>query len=203
MKPKGKSHNFSKIELSSYFKNLASTNQSEHRNEPENAEPENIINLVKDIDNILNRNFNLHEVKAMIAKLKDKKAAGIDTMISELLKNLDEPTLNIIVKIMNKIFDTGEFPEEWAVGIIVILFKGGEKNDINNYRGITLLSVIGKLLVGMLNERLTKFVEKHKIVHQNQAGFRKGIVQLTIYLPSTLLYTIQSMLKETPLCMLY
>ena len=141
MKPKGKSHNFSKIEFSSYSKNLASTNQSEHRNEPENAEPENIIKLVKDIDNILNRNFNLHEVKAMIAKLKDKKAAGIDTMMSELLKNLDEPTLNMIVKIMNKIFDTGQFPEEWAVGIIVILFKGGEKSDINNYRGITLLSL--------------------------------------------------------------
>ena len=68
MKPKGKSHNFSKIKLSSYFKNLASTNQSEHRNEPENAEPENIINLVKHIDSILNRNFNLLEVKAMIAK---------------------------------------------------------------------------------------------------------------------------------------
>ena len=191
MKPKGKSHNFSKIELSSYFKNLASTNQSEHRNEPENAEPENIINLVKDIDNILNRNFNLQDVKAMIAKLKDKKAAGIDTMISELLKNLDEPTLNIIVKIMNKIFDTGEFPEEWAVGIIVILFKGGEKNDINNYRGITLLSVIGKLLVGMLNERLTKFVEKHKILHENQAGFRKG------YRTTDHIFTLYSVIHHT------
>ena len=191
MKPKGKSHNFSKIELSSYFKNLASTNQSEHRNEPENAEPENIINLVKDIDDILNRNFNLHEVKAMIAKLKDKKAAGIDTMISELLKNLDEPTLNINVKIMNKIFDTGEFPEEWAVGIIVILFKGGEKNDINNYCGITLLSVIGKLLVGMLNKRLTKFVEKHKIVHENQAGFRKG------YRTTDHIFTLYSVIHHT------
>ena len=73
MKPKGKSHNFLKIELSSYFKNLASTNQSEHRNEPENAEPENIITLVKDIDNILNRNFNLHEVKAMIAKFEGQE----------------------------------------------------------------------------------------------------------------------------------
>ena len=63
----------------------------------------------------------------MIDKLKDKKAAGIDTIISELLKNLDEPTLNIIVKILNKIFDLGDFPEEWAVGIIAILSKGGEK----------------------------------------------------------------------------
>ena len=41
-----------------------------------------------------------------------------------------------------KIFDSGEFPEEWAVGIIVILFKGSEKNDLNNYRGITLLTLL-------------------------------------------------------------
>ena len=39
---------------------------------------------------------------------------------------------------MNKIFETGEFLEEWAVRIIVILLKGGEKNDLNNYCGITL-----------------------------------------------------------------
>ena len=106
--------------------------------------------------------------------MKGKKAAGIDTIVSELLKNLDEPTLNIIVNILNKMFDLGEFPEEQAVGIIVILFKGGEKNDLNNYYGITLSSVIGKLLVGILSKRLTKFVEKHKMVHENQAEFHKG-----------------------------
>ena len=69
--------------------------------------------------------------------------------------------------------DSEEFPEEWAVGIIVILFKGGKKEYLNNYRGITLLSVTEKLLVGILNERLTKFAEKRKIVHENQAGFLK------------------------------
>ena len=92
---------------------------------------------------------------------------------------------------MNKIFDTGEFPEEWAVGIIVILLKRGEKNDINNYRGITLLSVIGKLLLGMLNERLTKCVEKHKIVHENQAGFRKG------YRTTDHIFTLYSVIHHT------
>ena len=134
----------------------------------------------------------------MVDKLKDKKAAGIDTIISELLKNLDEPTIKIIVKILNKIFGSGDFQEEWAVGIIVILFKGDEKNDLNNYPEITLSSVIGKLLVGILNERLTKFVEKHKIVHENQQDFIRVIGQLITYLCSTLLSTILLMLKRKP-----
>ena len=56
----------------------------------------------------------------------------------------------------------------------MILFKRRAKNDLGNYRAITLLSVVGKLLVGILNEQLTEFVEKYKIVNENQAGFRNS-----------------------------
>ena len=101
----------------------------------------------------------------MINKLKSGKAAGIDKIIVELLKNLHDDTVIILVNIFNKIFDSGEFPEEWALGIIVILFKGGERDDLNNYRGITLLSTVDKLLVGILKERLTKFEESIKLLH--------------------------------------
>ena len=57
-----KPHNFSKIELSNYFKNLASSTESEERNNQGN-EAENLTDLVQDIDSILNRSFDLHEVK--------------------------------------------------------------------------------------------------------------------------------------------
>ena len=190
MKSKGKSCDFSKSELSDHFKNLASANESDGGNASE-IDIEDNVNLIQDIDNILNRDFNSIEIKVMINKLKNNKAAGIDKIVSELLKNLDEPTLSIVVRILNKIFDSGGFPEEWAVGIIVILFKGGEKNDLNNYRGITLLSVIGKLLVGILNKRLTKFVEKYKIVNENQAGFRKG------YRTTDHIFTLHSVINHT------
>ena len=69
----------------------------------------------------------------MINKLKSGKAAGIDKIIAERLKNLVDDTVIILVNIFNKIFDSGEFTEEWALGIIVILFKGGERDNLNNY----------------------------------------------------------------------
>ena len=142
-------------------------------------------------DAILNCQFTIDEVKAMISKLKSGKSPGVDKIISELLENLNDETLNVILNIFNKILDAKEFPEEWAVGIIVSLFKGGESDDLNNYRGITLLSILGKLLVGILNERLTKFAEKIKLVNENQAGFRKG------YRTTDHIFTLSSIINHT------
>ena len=55
------------------------------------------------------------------------------------------------------------------MGIIVPIFKGGEREDLNNYRGITLLSIVGKCFVSIQNERLNKFAEKFNIICENSS----------------------------------
>ena len=104
----------------------------------------------------------------MIANFKNGKAAGLDKIISELIKALDDITLHIFALLSNKILDNGVFPEEWTLGVVVILYKEGERSDLNNYRGITLLSMLGKILVGVLNNRLTEFVKPTDILVENQ-----------------------------------
>ena len=69
---------------------------------------------------------------------------------------------------------SSNFPEEWALGVTVILFKDGDKSELINYRGITLLSMLGKLLVGVVNNRLWEVVDRSEILRENQAGFRQG-----------------------------
>ena len=62
--------------------------------------------------------------------------------------------------------------------------KEGTNSDLNNYRGITLLSMMGKILVGIINNRLWEVVNKFEILTESQAGCRQGYrttVQ-TIYL---------------------
>ena len=50
------------------------------------------------------------------------------------------------VGLFNKILDTGVYPEAWTVGLIIPIYKEkGDRTDSNNYRGVTLLSRIGKL----------------------------------------------------------
>ena len=74
------------------------------------------------------------------------------------IKEFDDNLLGFIIIVLNNIFDSGDFLEEWALGVIVILFKDGIKSDLNNYRGITLL-MLGKILVVVLNNRLWEVIE--------------------------------------------
>ena len=62
-------------------------------------------------------------------------------------------------------------PLPWREGLIVNLFKKGDKEDLGSYRDITLLSVVGKVLCKILN-RLVEHLEKSKMLHEGQAGFR-------------------------------
>ena len=51
------------------------------------------------------------------------------------------------VGLFNKIQDTGEYPDSWSLSLIITTYKKkGDKRDCNNYRGITLLSCVGKFL---------------------------------------------------------
>ena len=123
---------------------------------------------------ILDRAISIEEIRKVITKLKNSKEAGLNKIIPELLKSFDDNFLSLIVSTLNEIPDSGKFPDEWALGMIVILFKEGTKSDLNNYRGITLLSMLGKILVGVSNNGLWEVVDKYEIHKENQAGFRQG-----------------------------
>ena len=95
----------------------------------------------------LNCKITLEEVQIMVYKLKTGKAMGLDLITAELRRNLNENFFIVFTKLFNKIFDSGEFPEEWAVGVIVLLFTGGEKSHLDNYRSSILFSIFGKLFL--------------------------------------------------------
>jgi hypothetical protein len=55
------------------------------------------------------------------------------------------------------------------------VYKSGEKNDVNNYRPISVLPAISKIIEKMINNRLIAYLEKFKIISKSQFGFRKGL----------------------------
>ena len=81
----------------------------------------------------------------------------------------------ILCNLFNKVFEFVFFPEEWSAGYIVPLHKKGSLNDVENYRGITLLSALGKLFTRVVNNRLSKWAENYFVLIEAQAGFRAGM----------------------------
>jgi hypothetical protein len=63
-------------------------------------------------------------------------------------------------------------PEDWKKGDIFPIYKKGEVTDIGNYRGITLLSVVGKMMEAIVNRRVSKWIEEKKRLSDEQGGFR-------------------------------
>ena len=79
-----------------------------------------------------------------------------------------------LITLANKILGTQYYPEEWSIGIITPLYKTGELDNPDNYKGIALNSCISKLFTTLLNNRLTEVIENKNLLKRNQLGFRKG-----------------------------
>ena len=88
----------------------------------------------------------IEEIKARLLKLKTRKAADREGLFNELFMNAGEQTIEALHKLFTSCWETASIPSEWATGMIVPIFKDGDPELLDNYRGITLLSVVGKLL---------------------------------------------------------
>ena len=70
--------------------------------------------------------------------------------LNEFFKKGSEILFSYVHYLFNKLFHAGYFPQKWAEGHIVPIFKKGDVNEVSNYRDITLLSTIGKLFTRIL-----------------------------------------------------
>ena len=100
------------------------------------------------------------------------KAAGNDSISNEMIKS-SVPIIELVLFLI-KFWIPAYFPQLWSVGYISPVFKAGDIGDPNYYLGITVCSCLGKLFTLIITERLTKYLDEHNIIHNNQIGFRKG-----------------------------
>ena len=112
------------------------------------------------------------EIEDNIKLLNDHKTTGPNGILTQILKQfkklLSEPLNNLI----NLSFTTGVFPNIAKIAKIVPLYKKDNKLECNNYRPISLLSNIGKLIEKLLHKRLYFFLDQSKCLFDSQFGFR-------------------------------
>jgi hypothetical protein len=144
----------------------------------DNSDPEEIdyTNVDVNPENVeINQPFTAEEVIKAVKKLKTDKACGLDLIINEFLTASVAVMSNVYVKLFNIVLNTGTVPTEWTKGVISSIYKNkGSINDPDNYRGITVLSCLGKLFTACINKRLYDYIECYGVLNENQTGFRKG-----------------------------
>jgi hypothetical protein len=113
------------------------------------------------------------EIQAEIKNAKRGKSCGSDGVLSEMLKAGVAFVIDFLERLFNTVFDSGFYPDEWAKAIIVPIYKKGNPNIPDNYRGISIVSVVCKCYTSILNRRLYNWLEVHDKIAENQAGFRK------------------------------
>jgi hypothetical protein len=119
--------------------------------------------------------FSLAECQTAVLGMKDEKALGIDRMAIEFLKYLLFSVVFIsFLNLANFCLQSSQVFSEWKDVIISPIFKKGDDADLNNYRGISLISHFGKLLEKIITIRLTAVAELYGWLPESQNGFRVG-----------------------------
>ena len=96
-------------------------------------------------------------------------------ILNEMIKAFSENHKHLLTQTFNVVLLSGHVLNEWATGVIKPIYKNkGDINDPDYYRGITLLSCLGKLFTSVINETLTVFIDSNQIMSEAQVGFRKG-----------------------------
>ena len=111
--------------------------------------------------------------KKQLKQLKYNMGAGPDKMINEFFIHGANILLPYFDVLFNIIFSNRNFPQDWSLDEIIALHKKGSMNNVDNYRGRTLLSTLGKLFMRILNNRLTDWAEGYGIYVEAHAGFRE------------------------------
>jgi exonuclease III len=117
-------------------------------------------------------NLSVAEVISAIKSLKSGKAAGIDEIRPEMLKALGPEGVQWLTRVIQVAWNSGKAPGDWQTGVVIPIFKKGDRKECTNYRGISLLSLPGKVYAKVLEGRCREIVDSK--IQEEQCGFRGG-----------------------------
>ena len=112
------------------------------------------------------------EIEDHLKWLNGRKAVGINSIPTKILKTLKKTLSQPLAELFNLVFSTVTFPDACKIAKVIPLHKKDSNLECNNYRPISLLSNIGKIIEKLLHERLYSFLEQNNCIYDLQFGFR-------------------------------
>ena len=117
---------------------------------------------------------NLSEILQLIGNLDPKKSCGFDLISNKILKSTASTIAPFLVTLFNKCLKNGTFPDCYKTAKVTPLFKGGDKQDPDCYRPISLLPCVGKLFEKVIATRLLEYFNTFDLFSKYQFGFRES-----------------------------
>ena len=111
----------------------------------------------------------------VVKKIKDNKSPGVDGIPPKLLMEIVGQISIPLARVFNLSLKEGVVPFEWKEANIIRLFKKDLRNKSDNYRPVSLKSVICKLLERLIKDHMVEFLVRHKLLNSSQHGFLKAI----------------------------
>lgn len=109
----------------------------------------------------------------MFNTIQNSKCTDIDNIQIKPVKYVLDILTPIITHIFNISISSGIFPKKMQIAKVIVIFKGGDKNDHSNYRPISILPVFSKCLEKIIHRRMTSFCDRFSLITSSQYGFRK------------------------------
>ena len=128
---------------------------------------------------------NPNKVFSFLNKLDKSKATGLDTISARFVRECADLICVPICDIFNQSISQGKFPDDWKYARVTPLFKQGNRDDVNNYRPISVIPIVAKVFERIVYDQLYAYLEEHDILYQNQSGFRATHSTVTALLEAT------------------
>jgi hypothetical protein len=158
-------------QINNFNKHFANTYKIFENNKEENTQKQDIKQQINQNSFYLTP-FTSKEIETTIQKIKTNTMPGTDNIHPKHIKDAKEVIIPELCKLYNKIIDTQKIPDKMKETIIIPIYKSGDKNKYENYRPIAIANTITKIFENILHKKIYQFVEKTKIISENQYGFR-------------------------------
>ena len=112
------------------------------------------------------------ELIETIESLVPKASCGYDLLSNRMIKKEKIKFCNLTLELINETITNGVFPEALKIAKVIPIYKKGDKSNMNNYRPISLLPVLSKIVEKILNKQITAKLDEYHLIDDNQYGFR-------------------------------
>lgn len=117
---------------------------------------------------------NIYEIKEVLNDIQNKNASGWDELSVRIFLHLPDRALVVLAEGINCSFESGIFPSCLKIATVIPLYKGGDSDSPANFRPISLLPTLAKIVEKLVKRRLQSFFNRHNLLCTEQYGFRES-----------------------------